>query len=117
MGPLPAPGLLLAQWILAAGPAYYGGGLSLQAIRDTVVVALDALDSYCTVSLTLAFLCTLACAVLMHVLMHVIGGQVDEVSSTDDGSRAASTSNREELRGHAVSIAENLDAVLVGGQV
>jgi hypothetical protein len=104
---------MLAQWILAAGPAYYGGGLSLQAIRDTVVVALDALDSYCTVSLTLAFLCTLACAALMHV----IGGQMDEVSSTDDGSRAASTSDREELRGHAVFIAENLDAVLVGGQV
>jgi hypothetical protein len=45
-----APGLVHGQWILAAGPAYYGGGLSLQAIRETVVVALDALDSHCTVS-------------------------------------------------------------------
>ena len=43
-------GFLHAQWILAAGPAYYGGGLSLQAIREAVVVALDALDSHCTVS-------------------------------------------------------------------
>lgn len=43
--------------------------------------------------------------------------QVDEVSGADDEGRAASTSNRRELREHAVSMAENLDAVLLGGQV
>ena len=53
-----------AQWILAAGPAYYGGGLSLQAIRDTIVVALDAIDSHCTVSQKLALLSTFACDVV-----------------------------------------------------
>jgi hypothetical protein len=49
--------------------------------------------------------------------MHVICGQMDEDSSASDGGRAASASNRKELRDHAVSMAENLDAVLVGGQV
>ena len=39
------------QWVLAAGPAYYGGGLSLQAIRDTLVVVLDALDSMVSVAM------------------------------------------------------------------
>lgn len=113
MGPVPAPGLVLTQWILTAGPAYYGGGLSLQAIRDTVVVALDALDSHCTVSRTLVFLPTLVCAVLMYV----IDEQADEVSSPDDGGGAASSSNGKQLRDHAVAMAENLDAVLVSGQV
>ena len=42
---------------------------------------------------------------------------MDEVSSADDGGGAAMTSNRMELREHAVSMAENLDAVLLGGQV
>ena len=35
----------------------------------------------------------------------------------DDGGKAASASNRRELRDHAVSMGENLDAVLLGGQV
>jgi len=32
------------QWVLAAGPAYYSSGLSLQAIRNTLVLVIDALD-------------------------------------------------------------------------
>ena len=30
--------------MLAAGPAYYSSGLSLQAIRNTLVLVIDALD-------------------------------------------------------------------------
>lgn len=43
--------------------------------------------------------------------------QTDEADEGDEASALAASGNRRELRGRAGEMAENLDAVLLGGQV
>ena len=108
------------QWVLAAGPAYYGGGLSLQAIRDTLVVVLDALDSMVSVAMIIMSY-MFFCLQKILTMYCVIGCAKTEQECSEDGETSSavadSSSNRRELRAHAISMAEILDAILLGGQV